>query len=399
MSTTFRNIGEELLHAKQALRTHIGTPKEKRGDDYEAKRDTLTAEVEGLAKDFNASQLADLPEDSEGSRAKARAHAEKAVNNISSAGASSKGLTSSPSMKKVIEAARQGFKGSFEIPEVSAKALIDARLGKAISRTDMSVAVGYDDLYVKPTRPPQILDFLPSINSSAPSLTYRRRTTPLSGAVNRAEGNALGEIEFDAEPILVPFQGIGSIADFTIEEMQDDAAFAAILGLIADDVLEVLDGQVMIGNGTSPNLTGITTTASPQTTTYATSRLATTKKGMTALRTTERAAPGLFAFNPVDWDNIYLDMLASPSFAITYVQNGLQPRLHGVNAIEHEDLTAGTCEVMDPRQYQVVYRQGLTMESTDSDGSKFGQLVTSYRCYLRAALRVQRLGVRHIALA
>lgn len=393
MATTFRNIGEELRDAQKSLAALLNSPKDSRGDDYEAKREFLVAEIKGLHDDFQAVQFADVPEDDKGSKAKLRAEVENAGNRKTAAHARDvKGLRELGQMLK-----SGAINAETEVP-FDVKALMDSRLYKATTRTDMGLAVGYDELNIIPTRPVEILDFLPSFQTGEVALTYRRRTTPIAGAVNRAEGNSLGTVSATGAQITDPIQAIGSIFDVSLEEEQDDRSFQLILNAMADDVLEVLDGQVMIGNGTAPNLRGITTTASPQTQTYATSRLHTAKVASTSLRTTERARPTLYVFLPSDWDLIYGDVLTSPSFAVSFVQNGLAPRLHGYTVVEHEDMTSGVGAIMDPSLYAVGYRQGLVIERTNSDGVKFADLTTSYRAYVRAALKTLRLGVRLIDL-
>jgi len=394
MATTYRNIGEELREAQKSLAALVNAPKETRGEDYAAKRDALAAEIKGLSEDFAAVQLADVPEDDKGSKAQRKAEIEDAAN--------MKAVRPQRDIKGLKELAailKSGKITSEAEIACDVKSLMDSRLLKAATtRTNMGLAVGYDELNIIPTRPVQILDFLPSFQTNEVALTYRRRTTPITGAVNRAEGTALGNVSATGTQVTDPIQAIGSIFDVTLEEEQDDPSFNLVLAAMADDVLEVLDGQVMVGNGTAPNLRGITTTASPQTQTYATSRLLTCKNAQTSLRTTERANPSLFVFLPSDWDLIYSDILASPSFAVSFVQNGIAPRLHGSIVVEHEDLVSGTGVVMDPSLYAVGYRQGLTVERTNSDGVKFSDLTISYRAYVRAALKTMRLGARLIDL-
>ena len=117
---------------------------------------------------------------------------------------------------------------------------------------------------------------------------------------------------------------------------------------------------------------------------------------MTQLRKTERARPGVTLMDPSDFDLIIGDLIASPSFAISYIQNGLQARLWGIPVVEEEDIDEGYAYVLDPSLYYVAYRSGMMLESTNSDGVKFNELIATYRAYVRAALVMRRLGVRKV---
>jgi HK97 family phage major capsid protein len=255
----------------------------------------------------------------------------------------------------------------------------------------------YQELNLKPVRRPQIIDFLPSATTDQVSVNYRRGVvTPT--AAPRLENQTLAEFTQTAAKITDPIEAIGSVTTVSIEEYEDDGQFGLVLQEMAADVLRELDEQVLVGTGTSPSLRGITTTASPQTEAYATSRLNTIFVAMMSLMTTERARPNLLVFRPSDWALIHNDIVTSSYSAVQYVQNGLTPLLFGVPVALHEDLTSGVGLVMDPALYAVIYRQGLVVEQTNSNGTGFNNLQLSIRAYVRAALKTRRLGCRLIDL-
>ena len=374
---------------------HLEVKATDRAEDWAAKRDSLTAEVKGLTADYQSARLLEVPEDE--SRWKAQALAQKdrePANRVEVASAKSKN-SMAESYKKMQLAILSG-QSKHEVADFDIGRCI-SHYAKSVTRADMGFDVGYDELNLKPVRPLQIVDFLPSAPTTLNAVNYRRGTAA-SGAAARSEGQTLSELSPTATQVSDPIQAIGCVLHASLEEVEDDSQWSLVLQEMANEVLRELDENVMIGNGTAPILRGITTTASPQTEAYATSRILTCLSAKASLRTTERANPGLYAFKPSDWVLISGDMLTAAYSAIDYVNNGLTPRLNGVPVIEHEDLTSGVGVVMDPSLYAVIYRQGLMVESTNANGTMFNDLTVSFRAYVRAALKTRRLGARLIDL-
>ncbi len=389
---TIERIQNEVEGARKSLNELLALPREKRTEDYSAKRDAILADLKGLADDYKAAQLLDL--DSAGKAQTEEVHAKFNKVGTNRVELEGKGTEGGIDYKSIRESGRKN--GRIEV-DFDLKNLFGAARKSTTNRTGMGVANSFDDLYLRPVRPPQIIDFLPSAQTVLPSVNYRRGVA-LTGAANRLEGQALAEVTQTASQISDPIQAIGLVMHVSMEEVEDDAQFQLVLDAMIRDTERQIDSQVMIGNGTSPNLRGITTTASPATEAYATSRLQTIINAKSNLRVTERAMPRLIAFRPSDWALIYGDIVTAAYSAVNYVNNGLQPVLFGTPVIEHEDLTSGVGAVLDTDLYNVIYRQGIVMESTNSNGVMFNDLTESYRAYARLALKTQRLGVRLIDL-
>lgn len=388
---TIERIQSEVEAARKQLNELLALPRESRGEDYASKRDALTANLKGLADDYKAAQLSDL--DSAGKAQTIEAHAKfdkVGVNRVEVEAKSNKVLDINEIREKGRTAGR--VEANFDL-----KSMFGAQLKTSTTRTGMGTANSYEDLYLKPVRPPQIIDFLPSAQTVNPSVNYRRGTA-LTGATARSEGQTLAEVVQTASQISDPIQAIGLVLHATMEEVEDDAQWQLVIDSMLADVLRKIDEQVMIGSGTAPALRGITTTASPQTEAYSTSVLQTVINAKAALRTTERAMPGLLAFRPSDWASLSGALIAASYSAITYVNNGLMPLLTGTPVIEHDDLTSGVGVVLDPTLYNIIYRQGIVMESTNSNGVMFNDLTMSFRAYARLALKTRRLGCRLIDL-
>src|SRR6185436_13713408 len=81
-------------------------------------------------------------------------------------------------------------------------------------------------------------------------------------------------------------------------------------GLINDelalDVAETEESQILNGNGTGENFTGITNTSGVQTQAFATDIFTSTSKGLTKARTVGRVNPNAWVMNPADAETIDL---------------------------------------------------------------------------------------------
>ncbi len=104
-----------------------------------------------------------------------------------------------------------------------------------------------------------------------------------------------------------------------------------------------LENQVLNGNGTGENFTGLNNTSGIQTVAYAGSKLATTRKAITALETLP-IAPHVFAMNPTEWEAIELlttttgEYLLNPNSPIDRATR----RLWGVPVALSNAVPAGT---------------------------------------------------------
>ena len=391
--TTVQKLLEQIQGAKKSLESHLSIPADQRNENYASARDGMVENLKGLQADFSAAQLADLPEDDHGSKAQRKAEVDNnAVNRVEMSQAKAKDFDFNA------KAARAGILAkapSIELPGVNFDAIHKMRT-KAITRTDMALLPGYEGLELLAIKPPTTLDYLPSRPTTANAITFRRQTTKLANAAARSEGSSLAVSSSAATRITVPIEAVGHVFDLTIEELEDDPAMQSVLAQAVEEVWRELNEQVVAGNGTAPQLDGIVNSDGIQTQAYATSRAMSIKAGMTQLKKTERARPGVTLMDPSDFDLIIGDLIASPSFAISYIQNGLQARLWGIPVVEEEDIDEGYAYVLDPSLYYVAYRSGMMLESTNSDGVKFNELIATYRAYVRAALVMRRLGVRKV---
>src|SRR5690606_18278277 len=151
-----------------------------------------------------------------------------------------------------------------------------------------------------PTRPIQILDLIPDGTTEAASVVYLEETLRTHAAAERAEGAAYSEDGFELVERTSQVRSIGTSLPVTDEQLEDvGPVLAHLANRLSFRALQRLDGQLLVGNGTAPDLRGILQTVGIQT--QAKGSLPTFDAihyAMTNVRTIGRAFPNGIALHP-----------------------------------------------------------------------------------------------------
>lgn len=169
-------------------------------------------------------------------------------------------------------------------------------------------------------------------------------------------------------------------------------------GLIDDELLadlaEVEEDQILNGDGSGENLTGILETSNIQMQAYSATvsdldpLLETTLKARTKVRTVGRSVATGYVLNPADWEKIQLARLAkNPANEATA---GAIPTLHGLPVVESETIAAGTGLVGDFRKAVLWDREQASISVTDSHADFFIRNLIAILAEERVAFGVTR---------
>jgi HK97 family phage major capsid protein len=148
---------------------------------------------------------------------------------------------------------------------------------------------------------------------------------------------------------------------------------------------EELEDQMMNGDGTGENFTGIANTSGIQAQAWDTDILTTTRKARTKVRTVGRAIPTAYILHPTDWEII--DLLQDNE-ARFYGAGpfGLSPsRLWGLPVVESEGQTAGQGHVGDFRKCVLWDREQASINVSDSHSDFFIRNLVAILAEMRAA--------------
>lgn len=191
---------------------------------------------------------------------------------------------------------------------------------------------------------------------------------------------------------------VKTIAEWVPATKRGIADAAQLRGLIdeelRDGLREVEEDQVLLGDGTGENLTGILETSGIQSQAYSATvtgldpLLETTLKAKTKVRTVGRTRPNAFLLNPADWEAIQLARLAkNPANEAT--GDGV-PTLHGLPVVESDAITAGVGLVANFRKAVLWDREQAMVSMTDSHADFFIRNLVAVLAEERVAFGVIR---------
>ena len=144
---------------------------------------------------------------------------------------------------------------------------------------------------------------------------------------------------------------VKTIAEWVPVTKRALADVAQLEGLINDqlsaDVAEAEENQLLNGDGSGENFTGIANTSGIQTQAFATDIFTSVRKGITKLRTVGRVNPTAILMNPADAESVDLTKDGNNQYYYGGPQALGQRTLWGVPVIESESQTAGFATLGD----------------------------------------------------
>lgn len=243
------------------------------------------------------------------------------------------------------------------------------------------------------TRPIQVLDLIPSAPISQPSEKYMEQTTRTHSAAERAEGGAYAESAFVYTEKTSDVRSIGDSIPVTDEQLEDEGQVAGLLDQqLRFGALQRLDLQVLVGNGTAPNLRGINNVVGIQTQAKGTdSVIVAFLRALTKVRVTGRANPNAAVFHPNDWVDCLLTQDANGNFLFGNPFMGPGPQsLFGIPVAQSDAQTENTGLVGDFLNFcRLGEKKGVEVE-IGYVGTQFTEGKKTLRATLRACFTVYR---------
>jgi HK97 family phage major capsid protein len=275
----------------------------------------------------------------------------------------------------------------FELEDVGLKTLFETAAGFAIENVRSGL------LIEKATRPIQVTDLIPSFPIEQSSFVYMEETTRVHSAVEKAEGVAYPESQFVWTQKTSPVQKIADSIPVTDEQLEDAGQVKSLLEQrLGFGLRQRMDLQILVGNGTPPNLKGINNVAGIQTQARASDAIIVAfLKACTLIRFTGRATPSGAVFHPNDWLDTLLTQNAAGDFLFGNPFMGPGPQsLFGVPIAQSDAQTENTGLVVDFVNFtRLDDRRGVRVQ-TGYVGTQFTDGKVTIRADLRAAFTLTR---------
>ena len=227
---------------------------------------------------------------------------------------------------------------------------------------DMNTGLNYTGEVIAPTRVPGIVydpdraqhvrDFIAGGTTNSNTVYYIRESAYDDGTDTVGEASTKPQSDFELTQEEAPVRKIASYIRLSKEMLDDTQGLVAyITARMPNKVRVKEDEQILYGNGTSPNLEGITAVASAYVDSIAdadVNRYDVLVKSISQVRVEEYMANAIM-INPVDWYNMLLTKDADGAYVFPESARfgGVAPRIAGVPIIANTAITSGDFLVGD----------------------------------------------------
>jgi HK97 family phage major capsid protein len=277
--------------------------------------------------------------------------------------------------------------GLREFLDVGMKALMTTAAGFAPESVRSGILVE------KATRPIQVTDLIPQFQINQPSFVYMEETTRTHSAAETAEGAAYPESTFVWTQKTSPVQKVADSIPVTDEQLEDaDQVQSLLESRLTFGIRQRLDSQILVGNGTPPNLRGINAVVGIQTRAKgADSGIVAFAKALNDIRITGRADPSGAVFHPNDWIDILLTQSTAGEFLFGNPFQGPGPQqLFGIPIRISDAQTENTGLVGDFANFsRLDNKRGVSVQ-TGYVGTQFTEGEVTLRADMRVAFTVTR---------
>lgn len=265
------------------------------------------------------------------------------------------------------------------------------------------------DATVAPDRKPGIVTgaFLPfSMESLIPATTttsnaieFTKEASFTNSAAEAAEGAAKAESALTWSLVNMPVSTVAHFIKISKQLAADNKALAAYVNTrMVYGVNQKVDVQLVVGDGTAPNISGTYDSGNYTAHGIANAALGSTLKKLVLIRKimadlyTAGYPADAIVLNPADWATIEIELFTTAAGQTLYnVSSSGQPYLFGLPVIQSIGMAADTFQVGAFKQaYMIHNREGVVVEMSDSDSDNFTKNLITLRAERRLALATEK---------
>lgn len=242
-------------------------------------------------------------------------------------------------------------------------------------------------------RPLRILDIVPSGQTTQNAVVYMEQTTRTNAAAEATEGSgAYGESALAWTERSSNVRDIATWIPVTNQQLEDVPQVESIINSELISLLrERLDSQLLVGNGSPPNLAGVVNVSGILTYDRAGDKFDAVYEGIKKVKVTGRSNPSQVVFNPNDWQELRLLRTNDGLYILGNPSDSGPERIWGVPVVQSDALTENSVLVGDFATWCKLYeRRGVLVEITESHSDYFVYGKYAIRATVRVAFVVSR---------
>jgi HK97 family phage major capsid protein len=240
---------------------------------------------------------------------------------------------------------------------------------------------------------------IPSTVTSSNAVEFTKEASFTNSAAEAAEGAAKAESALTWSLVNMPVSTVAHWIKISKQLAGDAPALAAYVNSrMAYGVNQKVDTQLVIGDGTAPNLSGTYDSGNYTAHGIANAALGSTLKKLVLFRQVIAQLyaagfpPDAIVLNPADWATIEIELLTTAAGQTLYnVNQGGQAFLFGLPVIQAIGMAADTFQIgRFAEAYMIYNREGVVVEMSDSDSDNFTKNLITIRAERRLALATEK---------
>ena len=212
----------------------------------------------------------------------------------------------------------------------------------------------------------EVTDLFPVFPTTMAAIVYMEETTFTNAGAERAESAAYAESALALTQRTQTVRSVGTSLPVTDEQLADvDGVRAYLDSRLGFMVRQRVDSQLLVGNGTAPNLLGTLNVSGINTQALgADSRPDAIYKGIKAARVTGRSQPNVVIIHPNDWEPIRLLKTTDGVYIWGSPSEAGPARIWGLPVVETTAVTEGTGITGDYARHAGLHiRAGLDIQT------------------------------------
>ena len=276
-------------------------------------------------------------------------------------------------------------------------------------RVEVKNTLTGSDATVAPDRKPGIVggafvpfsmeSLLPSTSTSSNAIEFTKEASFTNSAAEAAEAAQKAESALTWSLVNMPVSTVAHWIKISKQLASDAPALAAYVNTrMRYGVNQKVDVQLVVGDGTAPNISGTYDTGNFTAHGYANAALGATLKKLVLFRKiiadlySAGFPPDAIVLNPADWAAIEIELFTTAAGQTLYnVNSAGQAYLFGLPVIQALGMAADTFQIgRFSEAYMLYNREGVVVEMSDSDSDNFTKNLITLRAERRLALATEK---------
>jgi HK97 family phage major capsid protein len=243
------------------------------------------------------------------------------------------------------------------------------------------------------TRPIQVMDLIPMGQTGQNAVVYMEETTFTNTASPTDEAGTYPEATLELTERTSPVRKIAVWLPVTDEQLEDVAqARNYVQNRLRFMIRQAIDNQILNGDGSSPNLTGILEVTGLQSRAKGTDPTPDAiYKAMIDVMVNGQAEPNAIVMNPRDWQAVRLLRTSDGVYIWGNPADSGPERMWGTQMVRAQVLGAGTALTGDFANFvEWTERRGIDVQITNAHSDFFINGKQAIRADVRAAMPIYR---------